>query len=280
MYKKILATVNEHLNSEVAARYAINLARVTGAKLYLCFVAERDHTDESINRAEEAMKRLFMEAEQGGINTESITETGDPVRKIGEIARREEIDIVFASTRREDVQRRFYSGTVARSLSINLPCSVALVRIAHTGRIHPKEILIPLKARIGHVEERAYFTAKIAQAFESEVFLFHAPKGVSKFFHGEIHLTPLEWEEKLPKDISDFMGHLHRYEIMHSGRSVPGKIGRTITIEAFSKRHDLIIMGASERGLLSSILRGSPVEEVLRNTPCDLIILKPRHENT
>jgi len=280
MYKKILTAVNEHLNSEVAARYALNLARITGAKLYFCFIAEKKQTAEDINRAEEAIKRLFIEAEQGGINAESITGTGDPVRKIGEIVRREGIDLVFASTRREDIQRRFYSGTVARSLSINLPCSVALVRIAHTGRIHPKEILIPLKARVGHVEERAYFTAKIAQAFGSEVFLFHAPKGVSKFFHGEIHLTPLEWEEKLPKDISDFMERLHRYDITHAGRSVPGKIGRTITIEAFSKRHDLIIMGASERGLLSRIIKGNPVEEVLRNTPCDLIILKPRHENT
>lgn len=278
MYKRILTAVNEHLNSEVAARYAVNLARITGAKLYLCFVAEKGQAAESINRAEEAIKRLFIEAEQIGINTEAITETGDPVRKIGKIVRSEEIDIVFASIRREDIQRRFYSGTVARRLSINLPCSVALVRIAHTGRIYPKEILIPLKARIDHVEERVYFTAKIAQAFGSEVYLLHAPEPISKFFHGEIHLTPLEWEEKLPKDISDFMEHLHRYDVAIAGRSVPGSIGRMITIEAFSKRHDLIIMGASQRSMLSSILKGNPVEEVLRNTPCDLIILKPRRE--
>ena len=77
-----------------------------------------------------------------------------------------------------------------------------------------------------------------------KVFLFHSPEAVSKFFHGEIHLTPLEWEEKLPKDISDFMEHMKRYRIAHAGRSVPGSIGRMITMEAFSKRHDLIIMGA------------------------------------
>ena len=54
------------------------------------------------------------------------------------------------------------------------------------------------------------------------------------------------------------------------GGSVPGSIGRMIAIEAFSKRHDLIIMGASQRSLLSSILKGNPVEEVLRNTPVTL----------
>ena len=138
------------------------------------------------------------------------------------------------------------------------------MRIAHTGRIRPKEILIPLKARIDHIEERVYFAAKIAQAFGSEVFIFHSPEAVSKFFHGEIHLTPVEWEEKLPKDISDFMEHMKRYRIAHAGRSVPGSIGRMIAIEAFSKRHDLIIMGASQRSMLSSILKGNPVEEVLR----------------
>ncbi|RJQ40678.1 MAG: universal stress protein [Nitrospiraceae bacterium] len=278
MYKKILTAVNEHLNSEVTAKYAVNLARITGAKLYLCFVAEQEMTAATISRAEEAIKRIFLEAGKTGIEIEALTETGDPVRKIGEIVRREEIDIVFASTRREDIERRFFAGTVARRLSINLPCSVALVRIAHTGRMRPKEILIPLKARIDHIEERVYFTAKIAQAFGSEVFIFHSPEAVSKFFHGEIHLTPIEWEEKLPKDITDFVGHLRRYDIAHAGRSVPGSIGRMITIEAFSKRHDLIIMGASQRSMLSSILRGNPVEEVLRNTPCDLIILKPRYE--
>lgn len=278
MYKRILTTVNEHLNSEVTARYAMNLARVSGARLYLCFVAEKEMTASTINRAKEAVKLIFLEAEKIGIEIEAITETGDPVRKIGELVRGERIDIVFASTRKEDIERRFFAGTTARRLSLSLPCSMAIVRVVHTGRIRPREILVPLKARIDHVEERAYFTAGIAQAFGSEVFIFHSPEAVSKFFHGEIHLTPIEWEEKLPKDISDFMEHMKRHRIAHAGRSVPGSIGRMITIEAFSKRHDLIIMGASQRSLLSSILRGNPVEEVLRNTPCDLIILKPRRE--
>lgn len=277
MYKRILSAVNEHLNSEMAARYAMNLAKLCAAKLYLCFVAEKEQSASGIERAEDAVKRVFIEAEQMGIKTEAISETGEPARKIHEIVKKEAIDIVFASTRREDIDKRFYAGTVARQISISLPCSVALVRIAHTGRIHPRDILVPLKAKIDHVKERTYFSAKLAQAFDSNVFLFHAPAPITKFFHGEIHLTPLEWEEKLPKDISHFMEHLHRYKIPHSGRSVPGKIGKAITIEAFSKRHDLIIMGASQRNLFSSIIKGNPVEDVLRDTPCDLIILSPRH---
>jgi nucleotide-binding universal stress UspA family protein len=164
MYKKILTAVNEHLNSEITARYAMNLARVSEAKLYLCFIAERGLQTASLDRAEESMKRIFIEASGMDIRVETITETGDPARMISEIVRHEEIDLAFASTRREDIERRFYAGTVSRRLSISLPCSVALVRIVHIGRIHPREILVPLKARIDHYEGELIESRNIAFA--------------------------------------------------------------------------------------------------------------------
>jgi nucleotide-binding universal stress UspA family protein len=279
MYTKILAAVNEHLNSEISARYALNLANACGAKLHICFIAEKGMSRTSFHRAEDAMKRLFIKAKEVDIQVEGITGTGKPVKEIDKIVRREGIDIVFASTRREDIEKRFYAGTIARSLSLNLPCSVALVRVIHIGRVQPKNILLPLKAKINHIRERAYFTAKMAEGFGSKVFVFHATKPITKFFHGEIHLTPVEWGKRLPRDISDFMEYLRKYRIVYERKLTPGTIAMSITIEAFSKRHDLIIMGASERSLLSSLLKGNPVEDVLRETPCDLIILKPRHED-
>lgn len=279
MYKNILAAVNEHINSEVSARYAINLARACNAKLFLCFIAERYMPVSVIGRAEDAMKRLFIEAEKQGITVEGITETGNVVKEIEKIVNHERINIVFASTRREDVEKRFYAGTVARNLSLRLPCSVALVRVVHMGRAHPKNILVPLKARIDHIKEREYFISKMAEAFHSRVSLFHVTRPITKFFHGEIHLTPAQWEKRLPEDIRKLMEHLSKQGIIHEGKLSPGLTAKNITIEAAAKRHDLIIMGASERSLLSSILRGNPVEDVLRETPCDLIILKPRHED-
>ncbi len=279
MYSKILAAVNEHLNSEISARYALKLAKACGAKFSLCFIAEKGLSQSDFNRAEDAMKRLFIEAEKADIQAESITETGEPVKEIEKIVRHEKINIVFASTRREDVEKRFYAGTIARRLSLNLPCSVALVRVVHMGRIHPRKILVPLKARIDHVRERAYFTAKMAECCDSKVFIFHATKPITKFFHGEVHLTPLEWGKRLPDDIAGFMRYLEKYSIEHEGRLSPGRAGRSITTEAAAKRFDLVIMGSSKRSLLSSIFKGNPVEVVLRETLCDLIILNPRHED-
>lgn len=279
MYKRVLAAVNQHLNSEVAARYAAQLARAVGAKLSIAFVAEKGLSPSALKAAEAAVARLFQAAVAMGVEAEAVAETGEPVREIGKIVKAGKVDIAFVSARREDVQRRFYAGTAARRLLLGLPCSAALVRVAHAGRIQPGKILLPIGSRVNRVEERAYFTANLAKAFDASVFVFHVHKPVSKFFHGEVHLSPVEWERRLPGDVKHFMEHLRRHGVDPSGSSAAGRAGRAITLEAFAKRHDLIVMGASRRSLISSILRGNPVEEVLRETPCDLIILRPGREN-
>ncbi len=263
----------------ITARYALHLAKACRAKLYLCFVAEKGMSDTDIEKAEDAMKRLFSEARDMDMHVESISTTGQPAQEIKKVVREERIDLVFVSARRADVERRFYRATTARELLLKLPCSVALTRVVNMGRTHPGKILIPLKARIDHVHERAYFTAKMAEGFNSRVYVFHTPKPITRFFHGEIELTPLEWEKRMPADIMDFMEQITKYGIDFEGRLLPGRIARTITIEAAAKRHGLIIMGATGRSLLSSLLIGNPVEKVLRETPSDLIILKPGHKD-
>lgn len=276
MYKKVLAAVNEHLNSEVSARYALHLAKKAKARIYFCSIAENGFSGKAFHASEEAVKRLALAARELGVQADCVLETGDPLEQIRKVVAAEKIDLVFAATRHEDVQKRFYARTTARQLSLRLPCSVALVRVVHLGRVHPKTILVPLKARMDHIAERAFFTALMADVFGARIHLFHSTKPMTRFFHGEIHLTPVEWEARLPADIAQFVEQLNRHDISHEKRLIPGIAGKNITIEAAARRHDLIIMGASERGLLNSLLRGNPVERVLRETTCDLIILRPR----
>ncbi len=135
MYSSILATVNEHLNSEISSRYALNLAKTCKAKLYLVFVADKTMSPEAIFFAERAIHRLFNLGIKSGIDVEAITETGKIVDEIKKIMKKERIDLVFTSTKREDVEKRFYTVTVSMRLLTVLPCSVALIRVVHTGRI-------------------------------------------------------------------------------------------------------------------------------------------------
>jgi nucleotide-binding universal stress UspA family protein len=279
MYARVLAAINEHLNSEITARYALRLAAACGARFTAAFVAARGAAPDDIRKAGHAMDRLFREAQSLGVAAEKITETGDPVQALGDIVRREKIDLAFVATRRKDAQRRFFSGTVARRLFLSLPCSVALVRVVHTGRIHPSGILVPLKARFGRIPQRAAFVASLAGAFNARIHVFHVVKPLTRFFHGEIHLTTVEWEERIPSDIGEFLALLRKQGAAVETKLIPGRVGRSIGIEAAARRHDLIVMGASERSRFGGLFRLNPVERVLRETPCDLILLKPSHED-
>lgn len=276
MYRKVLAAVNEYLNSEVSARYALQLARKAKARIYFCSIAENGLSDKAFQAAEEAIKRLSLRAKELDVQSDCVLETGNAVKQIRKVVLSEGIDLVFAATRREDVKKRFYARTISRRLSLGLPCSVALVRVVHMGRIHPKTILVPLKERMDHITEQARFTALMASAFDSRIHLFHTTKPLKRFFHGEVHLTPKEWEARLPAHITTYIEQLDQYDVTYEKKLIPGIVGRTITIEAAARKHDLIIMGASERSLLSSFLRENPVERVLRETTCNMIILKSR----
>jgi nucleotide-binding universal stress UspA family protein len=278
MYKKVLAAVNEHLNSEAAARYAIHFCKAAGSRLWFCHVRESGFSEEADALAAEAVKRLLRSAHEAAVEAESMVAEGEPAGAIGTAVRAEGIDLVFASTRREDVKRRFFKGTVSRRLAV-LPCSVALVRAVRMGRSHPKDIIVPVKERVRYAAEKAYFSAMMARAFDARIYLFHTARPITKFFSGEIDIRPVEWEQRVSADILKFMKLLDGHGVGHERRLLPGRAGRSITVEAAAKRSDLIIMGASERGLLHSFLLGSPVEEVLRKTPCDLIIFKPTREN-
>jgi len=279
MYKKILAAVNEFTNSEVAARYAITLSQSCQAKLSLVFVAEDKLSRDAFKRAESALERLFIEAKEYDVEVESITEKGDPFQRISDMVRKNKMDMVFTATRREDIEKRFFMKTLARDFMLKLPCSVTMIRIVRMGKIHPKNILVPLRGRMTHLEERASFVARLAEVFNSAVTLFHLSNPITSFFHGEIHLKPAQREEYIPKDIEQFTECLYKYHIHHEKKTGYGRISRSITIEAAHRRNDLIVMGASERSLLKSIISGNPVEDVLRETPCNLIILRPKHEH-
>ena len=121
MYHNILAAVNEHSNSEVAARYAIHLARACRARLTLMFVAGSQVGLEAIRPAEAALERLFLEAGANQVEVESLIQKGDPLRQISTVVREKAIDLVFSASRRQDVSRRYFVQTLSRQHWSNWP---------------------------------------------------------------------------------------------------------------------------------------------------------------
>lgn len=276
MYHNILAAVNEHSNSEVAARYAVHLAKACGARLTLMFVAKPGAVTEVIRQAEAALERLRHEAAALQVEVTTLSQKGDPLGQINTVVRGKAIELVFSATRREDVSRRYFAKTLSRQLILRLPCSVALVRVVHPGKLFPQKILVPSRGRPALQEEKAFFVSRLASAFRAQVTLFHAPESLAGFLRGSIPVSPVVPKPPLPQEIEEFKNYLEEHRIPSQKRLGYGPPGRAITEAAAIHHDDLIIMGASERGLWESFIGGNPVEQVLRETPCNLIILLPR----
>jgi nucleotide-binding universal stress UspA family protein len=276
MYRRILAAINEHSNSEAAARYALAVAQACDASLTLAFVAPPGLDLTVVREAEAALERLFLEASAKGLEVETTLRAGDPLRHLQALVRERHVDLTFAATRRGDLQRRYFAQTLARRLMLSLPCSVALVRVVHPGRLFPGNILVPIRGAMTHVEERAFLVGKLAEACDARITLFHAPKSITGFFRGQRQVAAGEREAGVLDKMEEFLRHLSRYRVEALKRFRGGRPAAAITAEAAFSRHDLIVMGASARGLLESMLSGNPVEEVLRETPCNLIIHLPR----
>jgi nucleotide-binding universal stress UspA family protein len=274
MYKRIVAAVNEHTNAEISAKYAIAISKECQSALSIVFVSREGLDREIFHRAESAAERLFVEAEAQGIDVEMIVETGDPETEIKNIVKDRKVDLLFVSTRHEDVKKRFYIRTLARGLMKSLPCSVAMVRIVRMARTAPTNILVPLRPEMSDLSERAHFVGCLAGAFNSSVTLFHLSAPITSFFRGEIQRTPDEITRHVSKDMGRFTQYLTHKNIDFRKRVGYGSVSKGITVEAAQWRNELIVIGESQRSILRSMVSGNPVEAVLRETPCNLIVLK------
>jgi nucleotide-binding universal stress UspA family protein len=274
LYKRVLAAVNEFTNSEVAATYAVTFTRVCGGKLTL-YYADEGKGKEAASHAEAALERLFKHSVDEGIDIERVVEKGAPLDKIPQRVAADGIDIVFIASRREDVSKRFFIKTLPRELMLALPCSVALARVVKFVKPAPRHILAPVRGFLSDLDKRAFFLAALARGYGSKLTLFYMQKQLMSFFHGETHLGPAQREERLPKDIRQYITAVEALGVTPLVRTAHDAGPWSVVTESALHRNDLIVMGASQRGLLRTLISGNPVEEALRETICNMLIFKP-----
>ena len=59
-----------------------------------------------------------------------------------------------------------------------------------------------------------------------------------------------------------------------AGAKRQGQVGKAITVEAITHHNDLIVLGASERGVLRSLFFGNPAGDVMHQPPCNTILFR------
>lgn len=262
-YRKILAVINEHSGSTVAARYAMAMAQSSGAGLVLYSAHADDDNGTMMRQTERHLDHCFNEALADDIRVTSISELGTISRLLPQRAHAEGVDLVFYPLSPGERSGAALPQQSAHRLLRTVRADLAVMRIMHMGKPHPRHILVPVGGAIRDRQQRLRFLAAMAKTFHSLVTLFHRPAAGS---------------QAAPDDFVLLRNELLRQQLPVMERSGSGRIDRAIALEAISHHNDLIVVGASERGLLRRLLFGNPAGNVMHHPPCNAILFRPARQ--
>jgi hypothetical protein len=137
---------------------------------------------------------------------------------------------------------------------------LAIMRVISLVKPHPARILVPLGKCAGNMARRQMFIAELANCFHAQVTLFH--------------LNSQRGERGMPEGIVIFRKELENQHVSVLERLGVGHVGNAIAVEAVTHHNDLIVLGASERGVLRRVFFGNPAADVMHQPPCNSILFR------
>jgi len=258
-YRRIISVVNEHTASTVIARYAISLATSCDAELVLYAAHDGDGKESVLHHTDRHLDHLLAVAHELKLRVTRITEAGNIGALLPKRAQAENADLVFYPlTPYESYGASLQRHTVHQLLR-SVPCDLAIMRVVQLAKPHPRHILMPLGKTIRDRERRLTFITELAKSFHAQVTLFH--------------LSAQRDAKGMPDDIARFRTDLQRHVTVLE-RCGQGQIGKSISVEAITRHNDLIVLGASERGVLQRVFFGNPAGDVMHQPPCNTILFK------
>jgi len=278
-FKKILVAVDGSFHAGIAARYAFAFAGTFNAKLFVTAVITKEMDEHEEKAVAAAVAKVLDEATDippnRPIDIEGVLLKGDVIKAIDKFVRDNKIDLVIAATRGPHRDRRFFVRSVTSGLMSRLPCSVIGIKVTHPGRsIRPKKVLVPVIGDGYHDQERADIAEALHGRFASRISVFHVVELAALTIK---RLDPQKKEQLISsaeKRLASFMDELNRRGIEAGRKIVLGRNAREeIISEASHHKYDLIIVGATTRNIVKRVVSGNPVEEILRDTPCDVMLL-------
>jgi len=274
-FKKILVAVDGSFHCNVAARYSYLFAQAFHSKLFVVTVITKDMNEKAEKSATWSITRIIDEARVSGIDIEGVILKGDVIEAITRFVKENKIDLLISSTRRPQKERRYFVKSVTSSLMSGVPCSVIALRISHPGRsLRSKKVLVPVIGDGYRDKERADIISPIADRFNSNITVFHVIELSSSGIKRLEKLEKDKLTESGEKKIASFMKELRGRGIHASEKIVTGsKVRDEIISEASHHKYDLIILGTTKRNIIKRVVSGNPVEEILRDTPCDVMLL-------
>jgi nucleotide-binding universal stress UspA family protein len=259
-YSKIFSVVNEHTASTVTARYAISLAAECKAELVLYAAHDEGSNEPVLHHTDRHLDHLITAALEFEIHVTRITEVGNISKLLPKRVQAENADLVFYPLTPDERYGVDQKRHTVHHLLRTIRSDLAIMRVITMAKPHPRRILVPLGKVISDTERRLLFIAELAKSFNAQVTLFH--------------LSAEQDAKEMPDEITRFRDKLQEQDIVVLERSGKGEMGKSITVEAITRHNDLIVLGASERGVLRRLFFGNPAGDIMRQPPCNAILFR------
>ena len=290
--KRILCPTDLSDESDEALRYAVALARIYEAKLFLLHCSERDSLTEEKDEAKlkTQMNRLFVESLVPHLGLATLNELDwygllrNNVSDIGNTIIREavvqQVDLIVMRSRRRP-RAAVLLGSTAETVCQNAPCPVLVTHPLEREWVSMSSGEIDLnRVLIAHdfsrdSEKAMNFGISLAQEHQAEVHLMHVLDTAgreepelawSSSSTGSAYtFTARKLQEALPKEVYLWCRFVNVVRC--------GKVYEEIL--NYTKEHeiDLICIGISGSDWSIEKLIGSNVDRVLREAPCPVLVV-------
>lgn len=226
--------------------------------------------------AKSEIKRLEPLAEQAreaGVDCEIIVRQGLAPHLITECAHEKNADRIVMGTRCPGPIGKILLGSVAEEVlrSSEIPvCVVGPEVIDKAFQGYKAKTILCATSLHESCFGAAALAAEIAQEAGARLLLLHVLKASDR-----TDLLARRTIEQIEEDIKALVPPEIRPQIVIEPIVVPGDPAEEILFQAKSQRADLLVLGAQEASILSTLTRHGVVYKVLGHAPCPVLTLSP-----
>jgi nucleotide-binding universal stress UspA family protein len=281
---RIMVATDFSERSDRALRRATLLARQSGASLILVNAIDDDrpqHIFKEEKRQAEALLRELASTVRSvdGVECEARVVLSEPSEAIGQAARDIAPDILVIGPHRRHIFRDIFIGTTAERTIRAASCPVLMVNAAPVGPYRHFLATTDLSEASGNAIA-AYSRLKLAeQALQSVLHVFSAPLlhlAVSRAMAKEERQSYIDDERKKASlALSKFMKSAKVSGFKPVLRHEDTTAKAEILAAAEEMRSDLILVATHSKRGLERYLLGSVTEQVLRDSPVDVLAIPP-----
>jgi nucleotide-binding universal stress UspA family protein len=268
------------INGDWVSHYAVQLAGAHPDRI-LRLVHVRDGRVEPARLAEK-LDRLRLESEHQGVQLETRLlepESSGRFETLRSALAQGPEHFLICGTPALERRRGCLRGTLSERLLRELQCNVLALRVVHPGLLgSPRRLLVPLDERPEGFQAALPFLQLFGPQLTHLHLMLVARVGHRRLHrlshaHGERLRGPgLAYCERVEREIIERLGPGAR--VMDAQVLVSDQVHHEILIAANRTRSRLIYMGVSERGRAERLRHGDPVEQVLRDSTCDVAIYR------